>query len=41
MVIILLEGILEINIIQIADVPRPVLQPENSLMDFTVTCEGT
>ncbi|XP_003467978.1 transmembrane glycoprotein NMB [Cavia porcellus] len=37
----IVEGILEINIIQIADVPRPVLQPENSLMDFTVTCEGT
>ncbi|XP_010628354.1 melanocyte protein PMEL-like, partial [Fukomys damarensis] len=41
MVNILLEGILEINIIQIADVLSPELQPDNSLMDFTVTCEGT
>lgn len=37
----IVEGILGINIIQIADVPSPELQPDNSLMDFTVTCEGT
>lgn len=37
----IVEGILEVNIIQIADVARPVLQPDHSLKDFTVTCEGT
>ncbi|XP_004626620.1 transmembrane glycoprotein NMB [Octodon degus] len=37
----IVDGILEISIIQIAEVPRPVLQPDHSLMDFTVTCEGT
>lgn len=40
MVAVLLEGILEVNVIQIADVPVPMPQPENSLMDFTVTCKG-
>uniref|UniRef100_A0A8C6W7E5 Transmembrane glycoprotein NMB n=1 Tax=Nannospalax galili TaxID=1026970 RepID=A0A8C6W7E5_NANGA len=38
--IIIVEGILEINIIQIADVLMPEPQPDNSLMDFIVTCEG-
>ncbi|KAM6152503.1 transmembrane glycoprotein NMB isoform 2-T4 [Erethizon dorsatum] len=37
----IVEGILEINIIQVADVPRPVLQPDSSLVDFTVACKGT
>lgn len=32
------EGILEVNIIQVADVPVP--QPDDSLMDFIVTCKG-
>ncbi|MEJ1279523.1 transmembrane glycoprotein NMB [Cricetulus griseus] len=38
--ITIVEGILEVNVIQIADVPVPMPQPENSLMDFTVTCKG-
>jgi hypothetical protein len=41
MVVVLLEGILEIHIIKISNVLMPVPQPDNSLMDFLVTCEGT
>lgn len=37
----IVEGILEISVIQMAEVPRPVLQADHSLMDFTVACEGT
>lgn len=40
MVIVLLEGIIEANVIQIAEVPTPMPQPDNSLLDFTVTCKG-
>lgn len=36
----IVEGILEVSIIQIADVPKPVPQPDNSLKDFIVTCKG-
>lgn len=38
--ITIVEGILEVNIIQIANVPMPTSQPDNSLMDFIVTCKG-
>lgn len=38
--ITIVEGILEVNIVQIADVPTLTPQPDNSLMDFTVTCKG-
>lgn len=38
--ITIVDGILEVNIIQVADVPIPTLQPDNSLMDFIVTCKG-
>ncbi|CAH7153082.1 transmembrane glycoprotein NMB [Phodopus roborovskii] len=38
--ITIVEGIVEVNIIQIADVPVPMPQPVNSLMDFTVACKG-
>ncbi|VTJ84795.1 Hypothetical predicted protein [Marmota monax] len=37
----IVEGILEVNIIQIADAPMPRPKPDNSLMDFVVTCKGT
>ncbi|ELW67592.1 Transmembrane glycoprotein NMB [Tupaia chinensis] len=36
-IITIVEGILEVNIIQMTDVP----QPDGSLMDFVVTCQGT
>lgn len=36
----LLEGILEVNIIQVTDVLMPRPQPDNSLVDFVVTCHG-
>ncbi|XP_013366040.1 PREDICTED: transmembrane glycoprotein NMB isoform X2 [Chinchilla lanigera] len=36
----IVEGILEINVVQTADVPRPALQPDSVLMEFTVVCEG-
>ncbi|XP_012879853.1 PREDICTED: transmembrane glycoprotein NMB isoform X1 [Dipodomys ordii] len=39
--ITIVEGILEVNIIQITDVPMPGLHPDNSLMDFTLTFKGT
>ncbi|XP_007944119.1 transmembrane glycoprotein NMB [Orycteropus afer afer] len=39
--ITIVEGILEVNIIQMTDVLTPVPQPENSLMDFIVTCQGS
>ncbi|KAM9215902.1 transmembrane glycoprotein NMB [Dugong dugon] len=39
--ITIVEGILEINIVQMTAVLMPVPQPENSLMDFVVTCQGT
>ncbi|CAD7694194.1 unnamed protein product [Nyctereutes procyonoides] len=38
--ITIVEGILEVNIIQMTDVLMPVPQPDNSLMDFVVTCQG-
>lgn len=38
--ITIVDGILEVNIIQVADVPIPTPQPDNSLMDFIVTCKG-
>lgn len=38
--ITIIDGILEVNIIEVADVPMPTLQPDNSLMDFIVTCKG-
>ena len=38
--IVPLEGILEVNIIQVTDVPMPGPQPDNSLVDFVVTCQG-
>ncbi|KAL6065459.1 hypothetical protein STEG23_011572 [Scotinomys teguina] len=38
--ITIVEGILAVNITQIADVPMPMPQPDKPLMDFTVTCEG-
>uniref|UniRef100_A0A8D2DHR9 Transmembrane glycoprotein NMB n=1 Tax=Sciurus vulgaris TaxID=55149 RepID=A0A8D2DHR9_SCIVU len=37
----IVEGILEVNIIQIAGAPMPKPKPDNSLMDFVVTCRGT
>ncbi|KAK7821829.1 hypothetical protein U0070_004793, partial [Myodes glareolus] len=36
----IVEGIVEVSIIQIADVPMPMPQPDNSLKDFIVTCKG-
>ncbi|XP_052577255.1 transmembrane glycoprotein NMB isoform X2 [Peromyscus californicus insignis] len=38
--ITIVEGILEVNVIQIADVPMPMPWPDKPLMDFTVTCKG-
>lgn len=38
--ITIVDGILEVNIIQVADVPMPTPQPDDSLMDFIVTCKG-
>ncbi|XP_077631494.1 transmembrane glycoprotein NMB [Crocuta crocuta] len=39
--ITIVEGILEVNIIRMADVLMPAPQTDNSLMDFVVTCQGT
>ncbi|XP_049498854.1 transmembrane glycoprotein NMB isoform X1 [Panthera uncia] len=39
--ITIVEGILEVNIVRMTDVLMPVPQPDNSLMDFVVTCQGT
>ncbi|XP_012514894.1 PREDICTED: transmembrane glycoprotein NMB [Propithecus coquereli] len=39
--ITIVEGILEVNIIRMTDVLMPVPQPDNSLIDFVVTCQGT
>lgn len=36
----LLDGILQVNIIQMTNVQLTVAQAENSLVDFVVTCEG-
>ncbi|XP_051008377.1 transmembrane glycoprotein NMB isoform X2 [Acomys russatus] len=38
--ITIVEGILEVIVIQVAEVPMPMPQPDNSLLDFTVTCKG-
>ncbi|XP_039718472.1 transmembrane glycoprotein NMB isoform X2 [Pteropus medius] len=39
--ITIVDGILQVNIIQMTDVQIPPPQPDNSLMDFVVTCQGT
>lgn len=39
--VVLLEGILEVNIIQMTDVQMAMPQPADSLMDFVVTCQGS
>ncbi|XP_021572310.1 transmembrane glycoprotein NMB isoform X2 [Carlito syrichta] len=39
--ITIVEGILEVNIIQKTDVLMPMPQPDSSLIDFVVTCQGT
>ncbi|XP_076978023.1 transmembrane glycoprotein NMB isoform X2 [Tamandua tetradactyla] len=39
--ITIVAGILEVNIIQMTHIPVPGTQPENSLMDFVVACQGT
>ncbi|XP_027975049.1 transmembrane glycoprotein NMB isoform X2 [Eumetopias jubatus] len=36
----IVDGILEVNIIQMTDVLMPAPQPDNLLMDFVVTCQG-
>uniref|UniRef100_A0A7N5JBF0 Transmembrane glycoprotein NMB n=1 Tax=Ailuropoda melanoleuca TaxID=9646 RepID=A0A7N5JBF0_AILME len=38
--ITIVDGILEVSIIQMMDVLRPEPQPDRSLMDFVVTCQG-
>ncbi|XP_032159826.1 transmembrane glycoprotein NMB [Mustela erminea] len=38
--ITIVDGILEVNIIQMTDVVMRVPQPDKSLMDFVVTCQG-
>ncbi|KAK2508378.1 hypothetical protein MC885_010736 [Smutsia gigantea] len=38
--ITIVEGILEVNIIQVRDVLVPAPQPGDSLMDLVVTCQG-
>lgn len=38
--ITIVEGIVEVSIIQVAAVPVPGPQPDNSLMDFIMTCKG-
>ncbi|XP_059568542.1 transmembrane glycoprotein NMB [Myotis daubentonii] len=40
-IITIVEGILEVNIVDTAEVLMPLPQPEDPLMDFLVTCEGT
>uniref|UniRef100_A0A3Q2KY63 Transmembrane glycoprotein NMB n=1 Tax=Equus caballus TaxID=9796 RepID=A0A3Q2KY63_HORSE len=37
----IVDGILEVNIIKMTDVLMPVPQPDDSVVDFVVTCEGT
>ncbi|XP_016015075.2 transmembrane glycoprotein NMB [Rousettus aegyptiacus] len=37
----IVDGILEVNIIQMTSVQIPPPQPDSSLMDFVVTCHGT
>ncbi|XP_054420569.1 transmembrane glycoprotein NMB [Pteronotus mesoamericanus] len=37
----IVEGILMVNIIEMTEVVTPVPQPDDSLMDFVVTCQGT
>lgn len=39
--ITIVEGILEVNIIQVTDVLMPGPQPDDSLVDFVVTCQGS
>ncbi|KAF6301704.1 glycoprotein nmb [Rhinolophus ferrumequinum] len=39
--ITIIEGILEVNIIQMTDVQMAMPQPADSLMDFVVTCQGS
>ncbi|XP_004676828.1 PREDICTED: transmembrane glycoprotein NMB [Condylura cristata] len=39
--ITIIEGILGVNIIQMTDVLMSMPQPDNSLVDFVVTCQGT
>ncbi|KAG8514696.1 Transmembrane glycoprotein NMB [Galemys pyrenaicus] len=39
--ITIIEGILEVNIIQMTDVLLSMPQPDDSLVDFVVTCQGT
>ncbi|XP_057406502.1 transmembrane glycoprotein NMB isoform X2 [Balaenoptera acutorostrata] len=39
--ITIVEGILEVNIIQVTAVLMPVPQPDNPLVDFVVTCQGS
>ncbi|XP_029090265.1 transmembrane glycoprotein NMB [Monodon monoceros] len=39
--ITIVEGILEVNIIQVTDVLMPVPQPDNPLVDFVVNCQGS
>lgn len=39
--ITIVEGILEVNIIQMTDVLMPMPQTGDSLMDFVVACQGT
>ncbi|XP_075414417.1 transmembrane glycoprotein NMB [Tenrec ecaudatus] len=37
----IVDGILDVNIIRMTDVPLPVPQPETSVVDFVVTCQGS
>ncbi|XP_036103545.1 transmembrane glycoprotein NMB isoform X1 [Molossus molossus] len=39
--ITIVEGILEVNIVEMTEVLMPVPQPDDPLMDFVVTCQGT
>lgn len=39
--ITIVEGILEVNIIRMSSVQMHTPQPDDSLMDFAVTCQGT
>ncbi|XP_006880452.1 PREDICTED: transmembrane glycoprotein NMB [Elephantulus edwardii] len=40
-VITIVEGILEVNIMQMTNILMPQSQPGNSLVDLVVTCQGT
>ncbi|XP_054581926.1 transmembrane glycoprotein NMB isoform X2 [Eptesicus fuscus] len=40
-IITIVEGILEVNIVDMTEVLTPLPQPEDPSMDFLVTCEGT